>query len=49
MKKDEHISEEQLNAFVDGELDSEESSCLLDEAERSADLDQRLCHQRKRR
>ena len=47
MKKDEHISEEQLNAFVDGELDSEERSCLFDEAEQSAELDQRLCQQRK--
>ena len=47
MKKDEHISEEQLNAFVDGELDSEERSCLFNEAEQSAELDQRLCQQRK--
>ncbi len=47
MNKDEHISEEQLNAFVDGELDSEERSNLFDEAERSAELDQRLCQQRK--
>jgi intracellular sulfur oxidation DsrE/DsrF family protein len=47
MKKDEHISEEQLNAFVDGELESEEQSCLFDEAEQSTDLDQRLCQQRK--
>ncbi len=47
MKKDEHISEEQLNAFVDGELDSEELGCLFDEAEQSAELDQRLCQQRK--
>ena len=47
MKKDEHVSEEQLNAFVDDELDSEESSHLFDEAERSAELHQRLCQQRK--
>jgi intracellular sulfur oxidation DsrE/DsrF family protein len=47
MKKDEHISEEQLNAFVDGELDSEEKSRLLNESEHSAELDQRLCQQRK--
>jgi len=47
MNKDEHISEEQLNAFVDGELDSEERSNLFDEAEQSAELDQRLCQQRK--
>ena len=47
MKNDDHISEEQLNAFVDGELDSEERSCLFNEAEQSAELDQRLCQQRK--
>lgn len=47
MNKDEHISEEQLNAFVDGELDSEENSSLFDAAEQSAELDQRLCQQRK--
>jgi len=47
MKKEDHISEEQLNAFLDGELDSEEISCLFDEAEQSAELDQRLCQQRK--
>jgi intracellular sulfur oxidation DsrE/DsrF family protein len=47
MIKDDNISEEQLNAFVDGELDSEEQSCLFDAAERSAELDQRVCQQRK--
>ena len=47
MNKDDHISEEQLNAFIDGELDSEEKSCLFAEAEQSAELDQRLCQQRK--
>ena len=47
MNKDEHISEEQLNAFVDGELDSEERSCVFNEAEQSAELEQRLCQQRK--
>ena len=47
MKKDEQISEEQLNAFIDGELDSEEKSSLFNEAEKSAELDQRLCQQRK--
>ena len=47
MNKDENISEEQLNAFVDGELESEERSSLFDEAEQSAELDQRLCKQRK--
>jgi len=47
MNKDENISEEQLNAFLDGELESEEISGVFDEAEQSADLDQRLCRQRK--
>lgn len=47
MKKDKHYSEEQLNAFVDGELDPEEKSRLYNESERSPDLDQRLCRQRK--
>lgn len=47
MNKDEHISEEQLNAFVDGELDPEEKSRLFNESEHSAELDQRLCQQRK--
>jgi len=47
MKKDEHFSEEQLNAFVDGELDPEEKSRLFNESERSPDLDLRLCQQRK--
>jgi intracellular sulfur oxidation DsrE/DsrF family protein len=47
MNKDEHYSEEQLNAFVDGELDPEEKSRLYNESERSPDLDQRLCRQRK--
>jgi intracellular sulfur oxidation DsrE/DsrF family protein len=47
MKKDEHFSEEQLNAFVDDELDPEEKSRLYNNAERSVELDQRLCRQRK--
>lgn len=47
MNKDDKISEEQLNAFLDGELESEERSCLFNEAELSAELDQRLCQQRK--
>jgi len=49
MKKDENISEEQLNAFIDGELEAEERGCLFNEAERSDsdELDQRLCQQRK--
>lgn len=47
MKKDEHFSEEQLNAFVDGELDPEEKSRLYNESSRSPELDKRLCQHRK--
>ena len=47
MNKDEHFSEEQLNAFVDGELEPEEKSRLYNESAHSPDLDQRLCQQRK--
>jgi len=47
MRKDVNISEEQLNAFIDGELEAEERACLFDEAEQSAELDQRVCRQRK--
>ncbi len=47
MKKDEHFSEEQLNAFVDGELDPEEKSRLYNESAHSPDLDSRLCQLRK--
>jgi len=45
MKKD--YSDEQLNAFVDGELEPEEKSQMFNESNRSAELDQRLCQQRK--
>ncbi len=47
MKKDEHFSEEQLNAFVDGELDPEEKSRLYNESADSPELDMRLCQMRK--
>jgi len=47
MDRDNQFSEEQLNAFVDGELDSDEKSHVFSEAERSTELDQRLCQQRK--
>jgi uncharacterized protein len=47
MNKDERFSEEQLNAFVDDELDPEEKSRLYNEAARVRDLDHRLCAQRK--
>ena len=47
MKRHEDFSEEQLNAFVDGELDPEERSRLYNASTHYADLDQRLCQQRK--
>lgn len=47
MKKDDIISEEQLNAFVDGELDAEEESRIFELAERYPELDARLCRHRK--
>jgi intracellular sulfur oxidation DsrE/DsrF family protein len=47
MKKDEQFSEEQLNAFVDNELDPEDKSLLYSKAAKSPELDQRLCQQRK--
>jgi intracellular sulfur oxidation DsrE/DsrF family protein len=47
MKKDEHFSEEQMNAFVDGELDPEEKSRVYNESAHSTELDQQLCQLRK--
>ena len=47
MKKDDLVSEEQLNAFADGELDTEEESRIFELAEESPELDARLCQQRK--
>jgi len=47
MNKDEHFSEEQLNAFVDGELDPEEKSRVYNQSAHTPQLDQRLCQQRK--
>lgn len=46
MKKVEQYSEEQINAFVDGELDPEERASLYNEAAHSPELDRRLCQQR---
>ena len=43
----EDFSEEQLNAFVDGELDSEEQAQLLSESEQNAEMEKLLCQQRK--
>ena len=47
MKKDEQVSEEQLNAFTDGELDTEEENHIFELADESPELDARLCQQRK--
>ena len=47
MNRDEQFSEEQINAFVDDELDPEEKSRIYTEASHDADLDHRLCKQRK--
>ena len=47
MNWDDQFSEEQINAFVDDELDPEEKSRIFTEAGQCEDLDQRLCQQRK--
>jgi intracellular sulfur oxidation DsrE/DsrF family protein len=47
MRKDEQFSEEQLNALVDDELDSEDKSRIYRETGQQPELDQRLCQQRK--
>lgn len=47
MNRDDRFSEEQLNAFVDDELDPEEKKRVYSEASQCEDLDQRLCQQRK--
>jgi intracellular sulfur oxidation DsrE/DsrF family protein len=47
MKKQDSVSDEQLNAFVDGELENSEREQLFTLCEESAELDKRLCQQRK--
>jgi len=47
MNKDGKVSEEQLNAFIDGELDTEDESHIFELADESPELDARLCQQRK--
>jgi intracellular sulfur oxidation DsrE/DsrF family protein len=47
MNKERPLSEEQLNAFTDGELDTEDESHIFELAEGSPELDARLCQQRK--
>lgn len=47
MNRDGKVSEEQLNAFIDGELDTEDESRIFELADESPELDARLCQQRK--
>jgi intracellular sulfur oxidation DsrE/DsrF family protein len=47
MKKDDVISDEQLNAFTDGELEAEEKERIFRQAEQDPELDARLCQHRK--
>lgn len=47
MKRADLISDEQLNAFADGELEADEENRIFSMAEECPDLDARLCQQRK--
>ena len=47
MKKDDIISDEQLSAFTDGELEPEEENRIFTLSEECSELDARLCQQRK--
>jgi len=47
MTRDDIISDEQLNAFMDGELESEEENRIFTLSEECSELDSRLCQQRK--
>jgi intracellular sulfur oxidation DsrE/DsrF family protein len=47
MSTKDQFSDEQLNAFVDGELDPEEKSRIYESARSDPDLDHRLCQTRK--
>jgi intracellular sulfur oxidation DsrE/DsrF family protein len=47
MKKDDIISDEQVSAFTDGELDAEEENRIFGLCDESPELDARLCQQRK--
>jgi intracellular sulfur oxidation DsrE/DsrF family protein len=47
MKKDDIISDEQLSAFTDGELEPEEENRIFTLSEECPELDARLCQQRK--
>jgi intracellular sulfur oxidation DsrE/DsrF family protein len=47
MNKDDIISDEQLNAFADSELDTEEENRILNLSEDSPELSNRMCEQRR--
>jgi len=47
MKDRDFVSEQQMSAFVDGELDDAEKTRVFEQAERSAEVDARLCEYRK--
>ena len=47
MKKDELISDEQLNAFTDGELEADEENRIFTLSEENPEVDVRLCQHRK--
>jgi len=47
MKKDDMVSDEQLSAFTDGELESEEENRIFTLSEACPELDARLCQQRR--
>jgi intracellular sulfur oxidation DsrE/DsrF family protein len=47
MNKDELISDEQLNAFTDGELEPDEENRVFTLSEENPEVDQRLCQHRK--
>jgi anti-sigma factor RsiW len=47
MKKDDLISDEQLCAFTDGELEADEENRIFARAEQDSELDGRLCQHRK--
>jgi intracellular sulfur oxidation DsrE/DsrF family protein len=47
MNRDDLISDEQLNAFTDGELEADEENRVFTLAEQNPEVDQRLCQHRK--
>ena len=47
MNNDKEITEQQINAFVDNELDTEERELIFNESGASNNIDQQLCEYRK--